>query len=122
MSLYIKVPLIPPSVNHYAKHTRSGKHYVTGEAQAFKDEIALAVKGRYVESIYLSVNMTVTLGKCQKGDVDNFPKLVLDGLAACGAFRDEKGKRVSDAQVRHLEVSVNNRERPDKGYTEVWVS
>ena len=121
MSLYIKVPLIPPSVNHYIKHTRSGRHYKTGEAQAFKDEIALAVKGRYVESIYLSVIISVTLGTGERGDVDNFPKLVLDALADCGVFRNSKGIIVSDAHVVRLEVTKNDRARPDKGYTEVWV-
>jgi len=58
----------------------------------------------------------------ERGDIDNFPKLVLDALADCGVFRDSKGKIVSDAHVMRLEVTKNDRERPDKGYTEVWVA
>ncbi len=122
MSLYIKVPLIPPSVNHYKTRFRNGNTVVSSKALAFKQEIALAVRGRFVECIYITVVMTVTLGKGECGDIGNFPKLVLDGLADCGAFRDAKGKIVSDAHVLRLEVCVNDRERPDKGFTEVWVS
>ena len=111
------VPLVPPSVNHYAKHTRDGKHYTTDEATAFKDAVATFAGGRFIQSKTFSVRITVVLGKGGKGDVDNFPKLVLDGMAACGVFRDKNGKRVSDAHVDELMVSVDRRTRPDRGYT-----
>jgi crossover junction endodeoxyribonuclease RusA len=118
--LYIKLEGIPPSVNHYVKHTRSGRHYTTGEAQGFKDSIALELRDKFTTGTRFEVVLTITLGKKEKGDVDNFPKLILDGLAAAGAFRDKKGKRVSDARVRRLEISVNDRDRPDVGLTEIW--
>lgn len=121
MSAYISIDQIPPSVNHYVKHTRTGRHYMTGEAQAFKDALAYEVRDRHENGNRFNVTMTITLGKGEKGDIDNFPKLVLDGLAACGMFRDMKGKRVSDARVLRLEVCVNDLDRPDRGQTEVWV-
>jgi len=121
MSKYISIDQIPPSLNHYVKHTRTGRHYMSGESQAFKDAIAYAVLDKHENGKRFAVTVTITLGKKEKGDIDNFPKLILDGLAACGMFRDMKGKRVSDARVRRLEIAVDDRTRPDIGQTEIWV-
>jgi Holliday junction resolvase RusA-like endonuclease len=85
------VPLVPPSVNHYVKHTRMGKHYMTGEAKAFKNAVELfgnqAVRKILEESVDATISsgaygvvVTVFLGAGQRGDVDNFAKVVLDGL------------------------------------------
>ena len=115
------VRLTPPSVNHYVKHFRNGGHVKTGEAQAFKDAVAIYAKGGYVVGKTFSVTMKVVLAEKQKGDVDNFPKLVLDGLADAGVFRNKKGERISDAHVRHMTVYVQTDERPERGYTEIRV-
>jgi hypothetical protein len=111
------VPLIPPSVNHYKTRFRNGRTVVSQEALAFKAELALAAKHQYVVGKEFSVDMLIVLGKGEKGDVDNFPKLVLDGLAACGAFQSRKGKGLSDATVSRMGVKVNRNSRPQKGYT-----
>ena len=115
----LTVPLIPPSVNHYAKHTRQGKHYVTPEAKAFKDAVAIFNRGNFTQGKTFYVTIAVILGAGDSGDVDNFPKLVLDGLKDCGAFRDKKGKLLSDGQVRKLTVIVDPDERPEQGRTEI---
>jgi crossover junction endodeoxyribonuclease RusA len=115
------VPLSPPSVNHYAKHTRTGRHYRTGEADAYKSAVAACAAGKFVQAKRFTVAIDVVLAKGQRGDVDNFPKLVLDGLADCGALRDLKGKRISDAHVRALHVTVDDDSRPDEGYTRIVV-
>lgn len=121
MSITFTVPLVPPSVNHYVKHTRNGRRYVTDEASAFKDSVAIAASGLYVRAKRFQVTLVIVLGKGDRGDVDNFPKLVLDGMAGCGIFQDAKGKRSSDAHVRDLRVIVNADLRPETGYTEVEV-
>jgi Holliday junction resolvase RusA-like endonuclease len=41
----ICVSLVPPSVNRYVRHTRSGRHYVTAEALAFKEAVGLFARG-----------------------------------------------------------------------------
>lgn len=109
------VPLVPPSVNHYVKHTRTGRSYVTAEATAFKQAVAVYACGGSVTAKTFSVRIAVRLPKKARGDVDNFPKLVLDGLADAGVFLNRKGKRVSDAWVRHLEVDLDAVTRPDEG-------
>jgi crossover junction endodeoxyribonuclease RusA len=116
------VPLVPPSVNHYVKHPRNGKSYRTPEATAFKDAIGIYACGASVTAHTFGVSIVVHLPKKGRGDVDNFPKLVLDGLADCGVFRDRKGKRISDAYVRRLEVDLDSETRPDEGFThiDVW--
>ena len=112
---------MPPSVNHYVRHFRSGGHKVTDEATAFKWAVSFAVKSCYVPAKRFSVTLYIVLGKGDHGDVDNFPKLCLDGLADAGVFRDPRGKPSSDAHVRHLVVVVDSDSRPDEGYTRMTV-
>jgi crossover junction endodeoxyribonuclease RusA len=121
MSVIFTVPLVPPSVNHYCKHTRTGRSYVTAEATAFKAAIAVYSRGMALSAKTFSVSIAVALPKGERGDVDNFPKLCLDGLADCGMFLDRKGKRVSDAYVRHLVVDLDSDSRPDEGRTVITV-
>jgi crossover junction endodeoxyribonuclease RusA len=121
MSITFTVPLVPPSVNHYVKHTRTGRSYITTEATAFKAEIAFYARGMALSAKTFSVRIAVTLPKGARGDVDNFPKLCLDGLADCGMFLNRKGERVSDAYVRHLVVDLDTDSRPDEGRTVITV-
>jgi crossover junction endodeoxyribonuclease RusA len=113
---------IPPSVNHYVKHTRSGRHIVSNEAKWFKDGLALVVNHRFVLGKAFYVSLVVVLGKGDHGDVDNFPKLVLDGLSAAGAFRNAKGEYLSDAYVEELLIRVDRKTRPEQGKTIIQVS
>lgn len=88
------VPLTPPSVNDYVRHTRSGRHYQTEEAIAFKDAVALCARGQQIDAKRLAVTMTIFLGKADRGDVDNFPKCVLDGLKGCVVKTDAAFKHM----------------------------
>jgi crossover junction endodeoxyribonuclease RusA len=99
MDVRFTVPLVPPTVNHYVRHLRSGRHIVTPEAIAYKDAVAILSQGQQVDARAYSVGLGIFLGKGDKGDIDNFPKLVLDGLKG-HVFR-------SDAQVRRLVVNLD---------------
>jgi Holliday junction resolvase RusA-like endonuclease len=120
--LHISVPLIPPSINHYVKHTRLGVHYVTKEAKAFKDAVVIFTRGRHVVANAFSVTIAVFLGNThggrklkngtrievpQKLDCDNAAKVVLDALETSRVFEapKPKGKKLSDAAVSVLKVS-----------------
>ena len=103
------VPLVPPGVNHYVKHTRSGRHYVTKEAIAFKETLAICARGFAVIGRRFQVEAIIYLGHKGKGDVDGFAKLILDGLAKAGVFQKANGRRplvtpcqMSDAHVTDL--------------------
>jgi crossover junction endodeoxyribonuclease RusA len=89
------VPLLPPSVNHYVKHTRTGRHYVTPEAKAFKAAIPICARHRWIRHEYYSVEIYVNLGKGDRIDLDNCAKVILDGLV-------EGGQIHSDAAVTCL--------------------
>lgn len=103
------VPLTPPGVNNYVKHTRAGRHYVTADARAFKDAVVILARGQSVIGRDFEVEAIVYLGHKQKGDVDNFGKLILDALADAGVFQKANLRRplvtpteLSDAHVSDL--------------------
>lgn len=89
VGLEFTVPLVPPSVNHYVKHTRSGRHYVTPEGRAFKKAVGLFVAGRSVGARRYKLEATVFLGHGQRGDGDNFWKVIADGLVEAGAIHSD---------------------------------
>ena len=109
----LQIDGVPPGVNHYVKHTRNGIHYVDSSAKEFKALVALACIGK--EPVYghtFEVEITVMLGKGKRGDVDGFPKLVLDAIAQKGMLRNvTTGKPMSDAHVSRLVVQKERGER-----------
>lgn len=98
----VVIPLTPPSGNHYVKHARNGRHYVTREALKFKEAVAVFVKGRSVPGKYFCMEVRIYLGKGERGDADNFCKVLMDSMQECGVF----GGR-SDANVKELHVYIN---------------
>lgn len=115
------VPLVPPSVNHYKVRYRNGRTVVSQEALAYKAAIKLFLGDRYVTGKRFAVTLRVVQGVGDRGDWDNYPKLPCDGLAAAGAFRDPKGKLLSDAHVKYGCVIIDCDERPALGRTEIVV-
>jgi Holliday junction resolvase RusA-like endonuclease len=111
----IIVPGIPPSVNQYKRPMRRGlkiKFKVTDKAHSFKRDIATFLRGRFVDAEAFEVEATIYLGYRQKGDADNFLKVLIDGLAEAGAFR-MAGERVSDAKVTDVIARVRrDRDNP----------
>ena len=121
-SVSIVVPLVPPTVNHYVKHTRNGRHYVTKEAKAFKEAVALfARRQRIMEADAYEVEAHVYLGHGQRGDVDNFGKCLLDSLQAAGVITSDA--RVTDLILRkrrdvrypRTEITVRRADRSNDG-------
>lgn len=99
----ISIPLIPPSVNHY-KRTSGGRYFVTKEAVAFMDAIALLRRGQSITAKFYTVAADIFLGFGKRGDVDNFAKCILDGLVKAGVIH-------SDAAVEELTL----RKHRDRG-------
>ena len=86
------VPLTPPSINRYVRHTRGGRHYVQDAAVKFKEAVAIFAKGQRLLGKSYSVTATVFYGKGERGDLDNRAKLILDGL--------------QDARIIHSDAAV----------------
>lgn len=104
------VPLTPVSVNHYAKHTRSGRHYVTPEARAFKDAVfycrpRVSFPANY--HVQYEVEAIIFLGKGKRGDVDNFSKVLLDSLVYSGLITSDD--KVTDLILRKRRDTDNPR-------------
>jgi Holliday junction resolvase RusA-like endonuclease len=111
------VPLVPPSVNHYVRHTNDGQHILTPEAIAFKDAVAIFSGGEHLAAKRYAVNLAIFLGKGQRGDIDNFPKCVLDGLKDYVIGSDAAVKRLlvdldRDAHNPRTEIEVSTQWRP----------
>lgn len=116
----LTIPLIPPSVNRYVRHTRSGRHFVTKEAIDFKETVALIAKGQSVDAKSYEVEFTVFLGMKQRGDVANFEKMIGDGLVYAGVIKSDdwitdyhmhkRRDRENPRTEIHVKASSNARE------------
>jgi crossover junction endodeoxyribonuclease RusA len=95
----------PMGVNHYVRHTRSGRHYKTQEAISFEEIGAIACRGLSVSAKSYSVTFNVYQGAKKKGDIDGYAKQALDLLATNGVLLDHKGKRSTDAHVTELHMT-----------------
>ncbi len=110
--LTIIVPLVPPSVNHYVKHTRRGRHYLTREGREYKRVLAVFARGQALPAKSYELEAVIYLGLGQRGDGDNFWKVIADGLV--------------EAQVIHSDAAVEDwilrkRRDPDNPRTEITV-
>lgn len=87
--LTIIVPGTPVSVNMYVRHTRSGRHYVVKEANAFKRSVGFLLAGRSISADEYSLEVWVFLGHNQRGDGDNFWKIIADALVEAKAIHSD---------------------------------
>jgi Holliday junction resolvase RusA-like endonuclease len=114
--LSFTVPGTPIVLNHYLGRRRDGGYFRTAETEAWRNKVTWTLKlldRPYVIADKFAVEIHVYLGSGGKGDVDGFPKQVLDPLAAAGAFRNSKGKCLSDAHVTRLVIEKHrDRENP----------
>ena len=99
---------VPPSVNHYLRHTRWGVT-LTEEAKAFKDEVRLTVKGNPIKG---NVRMEIHYYRPRKaGDIDSILKLTQDSLQGILYDNDKQITelhvyRYDDKKYPRLEVTV----------------
>jgi crossover junction endodeoxyribonuclease RusA len=110
--LHITVPLVPPSVNAYVRHTRTGRHYITKAAKAYKQAVAIFAAGRSVAGDMYCLDVCVYLAKGQRGDGDNMFKCVADGLVEAGVIH-------SDAAIKVWGMKVERDWSNPR--TEIWV-
>ena len=104
--LSFTVPMVPPSVNSYVRHSR-GRHYRTKPADDFSLLVKQAVAGRQVRADFYAVTVIILLGPKQRGDIDNFAKVVLDSLVQCGAI-DSDSRITSLAMMKGRVPAAGN--------------
>lgn len=90
----------PPTVNHYWKHTKSGRHYVTPKGKAFQLEVWKI--GKQFDRLFgaVSVQVDVYLPDKRRRDIDNLLKALLDGLTASGVIEDDS--LIADLRIRKV--------------------
>lgn len=104
-----RLPLLPPSVNHYVSHGGAA-HIKTPETKAFERDFAyLAPKGIEVIGERFHVTLDIFPGPRGRGDVDNRNKVVLDCIAAAGMLVRANGSARSDAWVKRLTVTIHDK-------------
>lgn len=90
MSDYLEIALpYPPSVNHYWKHTRDGKHYISKAGREFK-RIATKVCKQFdpFESA-VEIKIEIYFPDNRARDLDNLPKGIFDSLVGAGLIKDD---------------------------------
>lgn len=97
--VFFVVPYTPPSVNMYVRHTRTGRHYRTKEADTFMEAVWVFSARRKVRAKEYELEVTVYFGKGQKGDLDNLAKVICDGLVEAGVIH-------SDAAIKRLVMNL----------------
>ena len=112
------VPGIPPSSNSYVRHTRTGRHYITAEARRFEQTVELIAKcvrneASYRDAYALSeakrvrLEISVYLGKGQRRDWDNCPKLIGDALQNACVIRNDAV--IAEGEVKKFRDWANPR-------------
>lgn len=102
--------MLPPSVNHYLEHPAKGVHLKSPAAKAWeRDFMAMlpaSARGEFVTGNRFKISIVLTFGPGDRGDLDNFPKQILDCCAKAGMIRDPKGNVLSDAWFKRLVVDI----------------
>jgi len=115
-SISFSVPAVPPSVNHYLLRARNRQHYfVSPEAEQFKS-LVLAIansKKLVIRWKRYGVEISIFLGKKQKGDLDNFAKVTLDSLVYAAIID-------SDAKITDLRMTKDRDISNPRTVISVW--
>lgn len=105
MILAFSVPLLPPSVNHVWKRKRNGGMYLSAEAKAFGDAVAMLARPHVTDSwpvpqqrhsydppIFYELELTVYVREKSylRLDADNFSKCAVDSLTKARLITDDR--------------------------------
>ena len=108
MVLKIQLPH-PPSINHYWRHTRSGKHYISKEGRDFRAVVCGTLRAAKVNPYPMPTRLAITIHwhppDRRRRDADNIFKPLFDALEHGGAFED-------DWQIRHIFMSERGVKKP----------
>jgi len=91
----ITIPLVPPSANHYKIPTRretpDGRRIfvLTPETKAWFGAVATFARGATMRGDRHCVEFCVYRGKGDRGDLDNYCKVINDGLVRAGVLRTD---------------------------------
>ncbi len=92
MTISFRVPLLPPSVNQCWRKKKGGGFYLTKEAQAFIEAVALLGPKRLVDGWHYDVRLVFRVMRKElfTRDLDNMLKLAIDSLAKANIISDDR--------------------------------
>lgn len=100
MSDYLEIALpYPPSVNHYWRHTKAGKHYISKEGKAFRAKVLNICKQFDPFNGPVKIKIHVYYPDNRSRDPDNLQKALFDALTASGLIKDDNNKIIKDYRV-----------------------
>jgi Holliday junction resolvase RusA-like endonuclease len=93
-SVQLALPLLPPSMNHMYRPNGRGGKLLTDEAVTFREEVAVALRGRGAPAGLLACTVRLTFGRrsgrTRRVDADNRIKALADALALALGFDDSQ--------------------------------
>lgn len=110
ISEYLEICLpYPPSVNHYWKHTRQGRHYISKAGRAFKS-IATEICQQFVPfEGPVEIKIEIYFPDNRPRDLDNLPKGIFDSLVGAGLIKDDNRKIIRKYSIEEKGVIKNGR-------------
>ncbi|NBI12515.1 RusA family crossover junction endodeoxyribonuclease [[Haemophilus] felis] len=79
----------PPTINHYWKHTKQGRHYITDKGRAYQSKVKEVCSGSVPFTKPVSVKVQVWLPDKRRRDLDNLWKVLLDSLVNAKIVADD---------------------------------
>lgn len=105
MSEFIEITLpYPPTVNHYWKHTRQGRHYISEAGRTFKKIATEAC--RQFDPILgpVEIKIKIYFPDDRPRDLDNLPKGIFDSLVGAGLIQDDNRKVIRKYSIEEMGV------------------
>lgn len=100
MSDWLEIALpYPPSVNHYWRHTYSGKHYISEKGRAFRAETVKICQQFDPFIGPVQTVLQVYYPDKRSRDPDNLEKALWDGLKAGGLIEDDNNQILVDKRT-----------------------
>ena len=102
MSDWLEIVLpYPPSVNHYWRHTRSGRHYISEAGRKFKAQAVEICKqfDPFVGAV--AICLDVYYPDKRNRDPDNLFKVCRDSFVSAGLIEDDNNKIVQDLRIKN---------------------
>lgn len=100
MSDWLEIALpYPPSVNHYWRHTRSGKHYISDKGRAYKAEVK-RICGKFGPlNGAVKVQLLVYYPDKRQRDPDNLHKALWDAVTSSGLIEEDHNQILVDVRT-----------------------
>lgn len=91
----------PPSVNHYWKHAKNGRHYISKEGREYKNKVAKVCEAfaAFKFKGAVKIKIFVYYPDKRKRDPDNLEKALFDSLRGGGLIEEDHNLIIVDKRT-----------------------